>query len=150
MNYEQIRNLVAKSCIAMDREDFAGYLKLCCDEFRYRIVAFSNEIQREMVWLDVDRTAIEGIFEMIPRHARMEGALKRHVSVYTIEPAATGRASVLSSIIVSLTSPSGATQLYAVGEIEDEVDLAQPEARIASRLVRLETRILAPHSHVPI
>lgn len=150
MNYEQIRSLVAKSCIAMDREDFTGYLKLCSDEFRYRIVAFSNEINRDMVWLDADRTAIEGIFEMIPRHARMEGALKRHVSVYTIEPTAAGRAAVLSSIVVSITSPSGSTQLYAVGEIEDEVDLGQSEPRIASRQVRLETRILAPHSHVPI
>jgi methanesulfonate monooxygenase subunit beta len=150
MNYEQIRSLVAKTCMALDREDYATYLQLCSPDFNYRIVAFSKEIRREMVWLDVDRTAIEGIFEMIPRHARMAGALKRHVSVYTIEPAAGDRAAVVSSIIVSVTSPAGATQIYAVGLLEDEIDLTPAEPRLARRQVRLETRVLAPHSHIPI
>ncbi len=150
MKHEQIRDLVARTCLALDKEDYGAYLQLCSSEFHYRIVAFSQEIKREMVWLEADRVALEGIFEMIPRHARMEGTLKRHVSVYTIDTTSDARASVLSSIIVSVTSPAGATQIYAVGQLEDEIDLASAEPRLARRQVRLETRILAPHSHVPI
>lgn len=150
MNYEAIRSVVAQSCLALDREDYANYLSLCSDDFRYRIVAFSKEIRREMVWLDVDRQALEGIFEMIPRHARMKGALKRHVSVCTIEPASDNRANVVSTIMVAATSPAGASQLYAVGQLEDEIDLSQSQPRLSRRQVRLVTRVLAPHSHIPI
>ena len=150
MNPEQIRTLVARSCIAMDREDFASFLELCGADFRYRIRAFSRELNREMLWLDLDRSQLESLFSMIPQHVRLQGSLRRLASVYTIEPANAQEASVTSSFVVTHTDLAGASRLYAAGEFVDTIDTSGERPQLLARDVILDTRMLGAGSHVPI
>lgn len=149
MSPDKIRELIARSCMAMDREDFKSYLTLCAENFRYRISAFSHELRRKMLWLDVDRSGLEGIFLMIPQHVRLQGTMRRLVSVYTIESKVDDKALVTSSLVTH-TDLTGKSLLFATGEFVDEVDVGGEAPRLITRDVVLDTRMLGAGSHVPI
>ena len=67
---KEITELVYQSCFLLDEMNFSGYLDLCAPEFRYKIVAYSPELRKDMVWQDVDRGELEHHFELIPKHVR--------------------------------------------------------------------------------
>jgi methanesulfonate monooxygenase small subunit len=69
--------------------------------------------------------------------------------VYTVEVDG-NVASVVSALQVFRTLlDGGATELFAVGRFHDTVKLDGAGARIARRLVKLETRLLGYGYHVP-
>ena len=150
MNQDSIRDLIARSCLALDEERFTDYLDLCGDAYRYRILAYSTEIAREMTWLDANKGELKAMFEMIPQHVRMQGRMRRHVSVYTVEPILDGSMAVRSSLVVHFTNLEGETSVFAVGEFRDVVDEGASGARLRSRDVFLDTRVLGAGSHMPI
>ncbi|MGD9942439.1 MAG: aromatic-ring-hydroxylating dioxygenase subunit beta [Burkholderiaceae bacterium] len=150
MTHDSVRELIARSCLALDEERFSDYLDLCADDYRYRILAHSTEIDREMTWLDVDRQELAAMFEMIPQHVRMQGRMRRHVSVYTVVPSVPGRLAVRSSLVVHFTNLDGETSLFAVGEFRDVVGDSAAGARLLARDVFLDTRVLGAGSHMPI
>ncbi len=150
MNREDIRTLIFKSSMLLDAEDFKGFLEVCGDTFSYKISAYSPELGQDMIWLEHDRKEMEGLFEMLPKHVRMPGKFKRHVSIYSIDESGGDRAQVVSSLLVVHTDPHGASTLFAAGQYTDLVDTAQPSPRLLEREVRLDTRVLGPGVHVPI
>jgi len=150
MNIEKrkaIEELVYRSCLALDGQDYKAFLSLCDESFRYSICTYSPEIRREMVWLDHDRKGMETLFTNLPRHNSDHSPLTRHATVYTVEEKG-AEAEVVSALQVFKTQlDGGATELFAVGRFHDTVSLQ--ELKLARRLVRLETRLLGYGYHIP-
>jgi methanesulfonate monooxygenase subunit beta len=149
-----IERLIYSSCLALDRERFADYLELLAPEFQYVIKTYSSELRREMTWLDLDRTGIEGLFATLPNHVRFQGSLLRHATVYTIDVGPAGaRARAVTSVAVIHTDLNGESRLMAAGRYHDAIDLGADRPLLRERVVRLETRVFdneSGGSHVPI
>jgi methanesulfonate monooxygenase small subunit len=91
------------------------------------------------------------LFRTRPRHHSDRAPLMRHATVYTVDfEHDRTRAKVISALQVFRTAlDGGATSLYAVGKLHDTVQLADGEALLSARIVRLETRQLGIGSHIP-
>ena len=146
---QQIEELVYRSCLALDDRDFKGFLALCEPAFRYKVTVFSPEIRKEMVWLDHDRAGMELLFTNLPRHNSDHAPLVRHATVYTVKMNGTS-AEVVSALQVFRTQlDGGATELFGVARLIDTVKLDGDAPKLASRVVRMETRQLGFGSHIP-
>ena len=144
-----IEELIYRSCLALDARDFKAFLELCEPGFRYTITTHSPEIKRDMVWLDHDRKGMETLFANLPRHNSDHSPITRHATVYTVD--ANGEAAeVVSALQVFRTQlDGGATELFAVGRFHDTVKLQGDSAKLARRVVKLETRQLGYGYHIP-
>lgn len=147
---QAIEELIYRSCLALDARDYKAFLGMCEDDFRYTIATYSPEIRRDMVWLDHDRKGMETLFGNLPKHNSDHSPLTRHATVYTVE-VDSGVANVVSALQVFRTLlDGGATELFAVGRFHDTVKLDGAAAKLARRLVKLETRLLGYGYHVPL
>ena len=146
---QEIEELVYRSCLALDARDYKAFLALCDADFRYTIATHSPEIRRDMVWLDHDRKGMETLFTNLPRHNSDHSPLTRHVTVYTVDVKG-AEADAVSALQVFRTQlDGGATELFAVGRYHDTVKFADGAAKLAQRVVRLETRLLGYGYHIP-
>ncbi len=156
----RIDALVYDSCHRLNVQDWSGFLELCDhDDFRYRIVNYSPEIQREQCWMDRDYGGLQSIFTLLPRHNSDHAVLTRHAVVQQIrvedgagEALVHSPFSLYSTAFDAMSSPlsSGQTQLFAVGRYEDRVRIDEHGGlRLKERVVRLETRQIGIGSHVP-
>jgi methanesulfonate monooxygenase subunit beta len=166
-----VHDLVYELSLRLDAGDFDGYLERCAPELRYTIGAYSPELRKPMLWLDLDKPGLRTLFDTLPRHHSDHARLSRHVTVYKVEGSANvdvgdglghgdhgvaggGDLQVVSALQVFRTVlDGGATTLFAVGKIFDTVRV-DPEAPRAARLVRrrieLDTRTLGIGSHLPL
>jgi methanesulfonate monooxygenase small subunit len=146
-----VSELVYRTCLALDANDYERYLALCTHDFRYAVKAHSPEIRRDMVWLDHDRAGMEALFRSLPRHRSDPGSLSRHATVYTVDfDAERTRATVVTGLLVFRTAPDGGgTSLFAVGKLHDVVEVRDERALLAQRTVVLDTRELGIGTHVP-
>ena len=146
---QAIEELIYRSCLALDAREYKAFLAMCEDDFRYTIATYSPEIRRDMVWLDHDRKGMETLFGNLPKHNSDHSPLTRHATVYTVEVDG-GVANVVSALQVFRTLlDGGATELFAVGRFHDTVKLDGAAAKLARRLVKLDTRLLGYGYHVP-
>ena len=146
---QAIEELIYRSCLALDAGEYKAFLAMCENDFRYTIATYSPEIRRDMVWLDHDRKGMETLFGNLPRHNSDHSPLTRHATVYTVEIDG-DVANVVSALQVFRTLlDGGATELFAVGRFHDTVKLDGADAKLARRLVKLETRLLGYGYHVP-
>ncbi|MGH8632072.1 MAG: nuclear transport factor 2 family protein [Burkholderiales bacterium] len=146
---QAIEELIYRSCLALDAKDFKAFLELCDEDFRYTIATYSPEIRREMVWLDHDRKGMETLFTNLPKHNSDHSPITRHATVYTVDMNGS-TADVVSALQVFRTQlDGGATELFAVGRFHDTVKVDGTTARLARRVVRLETRLLSYGYHIP-
>ena len=146
---QAIEELIYRSCLALDASEYKAFLGMCENDFRYTIATYSPEIRRDMVWLDHDRKGMETLFGNLPKHNSDHSPLTRHVTVYTVEIDG-DVANVVSALQVFRTLlDGGATELFAVGRFHDTVKLDGVDAKLARRLVKLETRLLGYGYHVP-
>lgn len=146
-----ISELICRSCMTLDEKKFNDYLELCDPSYQYKITAYSPEIRKEMTWLEHDRDGMKTLFTNLPRHNSDQSPLTRHVTVYTVkEDAASKRAEVISALQIFKTAlDGGATELFAVGKLHDQVALGDDGPKLLSRNVRLETRMLGYGYHIP-
>ena len=152
MERSQIEELVYKSCLLLDENDYKGYLNLCDEAFHYTISTHSPEIRRDMVWLDHDRKGIETLFTQLPRHNSDHSPLTRHATVYsvTVDDSADA-ADVVTAVQVFRTElDGGSTSLYAVGKYLDRVTFSNGTPKLSRRTVKLDTRMLGIGYHVPL
>jgi methanesulfonate monooxygenase subunit beta len=146
---QAIEELIYRSCLALDAREYKAFLAMCEDDFRYTIATYSPEIRRDMVWLDHDRKGMETLFGNLPKHNSDHSPLTRHATVYTVEVDG-NVANVVSALQVFRTLlDGGATELFAVGRFHDTVNLDGAAAKLARRLVKLDTRLLGYGYHVP-
>lgn len=146
-----IEELIYESCMAMDQNDYAAFLKLCDKDFEYKLSAYSPEIRQEMAWLDHDRAEIEDLFNTLPKHNSDHAPLTRNAVVYKIAiDDANQRADVITALQIYRTAMNGgATQVFAIGKYYDTVSLKGEAPILVSRHVKLDTRDLGWGYHVP-
>jgi len=149
MSSEAVRAAVHRACRLLDAEDWEGFLALCAPGLAYRVVAFSPEIRRDMIWFDQDRDGLRALFDMVPQHLRRIGTLFRHVSVGEIDRLPDGGWQALSSLQCFHTDHDGRTHLLAVGRYTDVLTGADAPL-LQARTLRLETRDLGVGSHIPL
>lgn len=148
---QAIRELVYRSCMALDDERFDEFMQLCSPAFQYRIAVYSPDIRKEMTWLAQDYNGMKALLEAVPHHLKRLGTMKRHATVYLIDRLADGpTARVTSSLLVISTDPEGRSKLFLAGSYHDEIDLGSGAPLLASRRVQLETRDLGVGTHVPV
>jgi methanesulfonate monooxygenase small subunit len=147
------RELVYRSCLALDDMDFTAYLGLCHADFRYVISTYSPELRKDIVWLDHNKADMTTLLEVLPSHAsdnllRLE--LSRHVTAYTVDHDG-DRASVKSALqVYTTTLDGGITELLGVAKYFDTIAFGTKGASLLSREVRLKTRMLGETgSHIP-
>ena len=140
--------------MALDDKQFNAYLELCDPAYHYKITAYSPEIRKDMTWLEHDKAGMQALFTNLPKHNSDQSPLTRHVTVYTVkEDTAARQAQVISALQVFKTAlDGGATELFAVGKLHDQISLSgMPGAgpRLLAREVRLQTRMLGFGYHIP-
>lgn len=142
---------VYNSCLLLDEKKFNEFMDLCADDFHYTITAYSPETRTEMTWMDEDKASMKRMLEVLPRHNSDHSPLSRHATVYRVDyDEAKKQASVVSALQVFKTSlDGGVTQLFAVAKLYDTVSLNGSGAKLLSRNVRLDTRMLGIGSHIP-
>lgn len=147
-----ISELIYRSCMALDANQYAGFLEFCDPEFQYSITTYSPEIRKEMTWLGHDKDGMKLLFNNLPKHNSDKSPISRHVTVYTVDVDASGKqAKVISGLQVFRTAlDGGATELFAVGKMHDTVRLDGDKATaLLSRNVKLDTRMLGIGYHIP-
>ena len=151
MDRSAIEELVYKSCMLLDGQDYKAYLDLCDEGFRYTITTHSPEIRKDMVWLDHDKKGMHTLLTQLPRHNSDHSPLTRHATVYSVTVDDAGKeAEVITALQVFKTElDGGATALFAVGKYVDQVSLAGGTPKLAKRVVKLDTRMLGIGYHVP-
>lgn len=147
----QCRDLIQRTCAAMDKEDFAAYLAACHADYNYAIRAYSPEIRRDMTWLDKDFAGMKTLLALMPKQNRDRTPLTRHFSIVSIAyDADSGDVLVKSALqVYRNTLDGGELSVYAVGAYIDRIVLTDGEPRLKAREVRLETRSLGAGYHVP-
>lgn len=149
----EVRDLIYRSCLLLDEENFEGYLDLCTSDFHYKITAYGQEIRKEMTWLDLTREKMSTLFAEIPDHIRLPGSFVRMANVYTVERQyGTDRelAAATTLVTVYYTTPEGSTRVFAVGKYHDVIEVNDERPLLASRHVKLETRDIGKGCHLPL
>ncbi len=146
-----VEELVYGTLMRLDEKDFAGFLALCDQGFKYRITAYSPEIRKLMTWLEHDHKGMKLLFDNLPKHNSDQSMLTRHATVYTVKFADGGKtAEVVSGLAVyRTTNDGGVTTLFAVGKMHDRVALGDDGARLLERTIKLDTRMLGIGFHIP-
>ncbi|GEM_PF-132225 len=153
-----VRDAIYRSTIALDQQDWNGWLEQCDDEFQYAIKSWSPEINKDMTYLALDRKGLENMIKLLPKHNTDHSPLTRHTSVYTVEMNGDAIAHAVSSVIIYQTLldginshiDAGESRLFLVGKYIDKLKIKDNKAKFISREVRLENRRLDKGSHWPI
>jgi methanesulfonate monooxygenase small subunit len=151
-----LADVVCRGALYLDEHRFGQWLDLTAPEFRYRIVAYSPELRKDMTWLDHDRAGMAALVELLPKHHVTGANWLRQVSLSTVTPEAAGDAEAVSSLAVFHTAvdvgdahvDGGSTSLFAVGRYHDRFRFEQEQWLLVERTVRLQTRQLGIGSHV--
>ncbi len=148
--------LVARAALALDDEDFTGFLAWCTADFRYEVRTWSPELRKWMTWLAQSRSELEALLAALPEHLRRRGRLLRQLGPTIVDAAPDGATEgtllATTSFAIFHTDPDGRTRLWVVGRYRDRIATGAPgatDARLAAREVVLDTRDLGIGSHVP-
>ena len=157
---ESVVELIYDGCMAMNAEDWAGFLQLCEPEgFRYRITNYSPEILRTQCWMDRDFKGLKSVLDLLPKHNTDHSPLTRHATVYKVVPEGNaGEVRAHTQLAIYRTEldgsnshfDSGKTALWAIGRYEDRIRVGAGGARLLERNVVLGTRQIDIGSHLPL
>ena len=145
-----VQDLVYQSCILLDATRYDEWLELLAPDFRYRVVAYSEEIRKEMVWLDHDSAELKGLFKNLSSHVRVLGTYRRQVGVFEEVDRNGDTIEINSSVVIYHTTPVGRSKLFALAHYNDVAVTNGEAPRLQRRTVRLETRQLDFGPHVII
>jgi hypothetical protein len=145
----QAWDLVAKSCVYLDRESYPDYLRLLDDDYEYTIRCYSPDLRKDMIHLKVNKGELTDLVENIHNHIRLSGSLFRQASLYALEQR-DGLYEAMSYVSVTHTDLDGASKVFCVGRYFDRIAVGDDGARLKSREFRMETRDIGPGCHFPI
>jgi len=147
---ESVRRFLGSTCLALDDEDYAEFLTHCDEKFTYQVTTFSDELGKDMVWLELDRPGFEALIKMLPQHVRMTGRFNRQASPSKVV-LDNGNVEVVSHLAMFHTNLDGDTRLLLVGRYIDQLKPRDGELPVLTRrVVRLDTRNLGEGMHAPI
>ena len=148
---DSVRDLVYRSVELLDESLWNEWLALCDDAFNYRIVCYSPEIRRDMIWLEHGLQGMLNLVDLLPKHQSDRSRLTRHASVYRVGRRDDGDYDAVTSVAVYRTVlDGGSTSLFALGKYYDVVRVEAGRACFLGRTLRLETRELGLGTHFPL
>lgn len=146
---EAVREVILRTAVLLDDEDFEGWLKLFETDGIYELSAFSTEIRRWMTWQHSDRAALEKMLGEVEEHVR-DSAKRRHVVGNALVEIEGDRSRARSPFSLFRTSPEGQSSLYIVGCYEDQLVKRSSGWLYTVHKVIVDTRMLDAFTHVPI
>ena len=147
---DAVKALVYRSCLALDQDDYSGYLALCAEEMRYQITCYSPEIGKDVILMNHNKAGLAALFETLPDHIKLPGELMRHASVYEIARTPNGTmAEVTTSLVTIRTDPEGLSHVFAAGHYFDTIEVNGPVPMLSRRNLRLQTRDIGIGIEVP-
>jgi methanesulfonate monooxygenase small subunit len=147
---EKVWDLVARSCMHLDNEEFEKYLGLLDDACDYTISSFSPDLRRDMVLLRLNKADLANLLKDIHNHVHLPGKLFRQASLYSVERKQDGVLSATSYVTVTHTNLDGASAVFCVGRYRDDIVDDDADMRLLSRRFEMETRDIGPGCHYPI
>lgn len=156
---KNVERTIYKAALALDANDWAGWLELCDESFNYAITSFSPEINKDMTYFGGDKKELTGLMDMLPKHNTDHSPLHRHTTVYSVEVSADGKtAEAISSVAVyqnmldGINShlDSGESRLFVIGKYFDKFTIQDGVPKFTNRETKLENRRLDKGSHWPI
>lgn len=148
---KRTRELIARSCLALDELQYAKFLEMCDSDFNYKITSYSPEIRRNMLWLEKDKKGLSELLDLLPQQNMDPTPITRHAALLMLEeaddPAVVNATSSLQVYRTELDG--GATTLFAIGKYADRIRLNGGNAKLLSREVKLDTRMLGTGYHIP-
>ncbi|MHB8727124.1 MAG: aromatic-ring-hydroxylating dioxygenase subunit beta [Casimicrobiaceae bacterium] len=148
---EEAKNLVALSCLLLDDEKFDEYLSLLSPRYHYCIKAYSPDLRKDVVFLDLDRGELEVLFRNLPKHVRLPGRFMRHANTSVVQSHdSQDRLSITTSLLVTHTDLEGVSRVFATGRYRDKIARIEGKPLLEEREVRLDTRQFGPGSHIPL
>ena len=110
---DAVRALVYRSCLALDQDDYAGYLALCTEEMRYQITYYSPEIGKDVILMNQNKAGLAALFETLPDHIKLPGELMRHASVYEVARTPGGTVAEVAITVADAHNHAAATAIKA-------------------------------------
>ncbi|MGH7684681.1 MAG: aromatic-ring-hydroxylating dioxygenase subunit beta [Vulcanimicrobiaceae bacterium] len=150
--HRSLSDFLYRICLSLDARNFKDWIDVCAEGFTYSISAWSPEIRKDVVFLDLDLDGLTTLVKHLPRHNTDQSAFTRHMNVYVIEAQTEeGLYSAISSVVIYRTElDGGTTRPFALGRYHDKVRATPEGWRFVAREVRLETRNLGIGTHYPL
>jgi 3-phenylpropionate/cinnamic acid dioxygenase small subunit len=147
--YNTLNRLIHLSGRLLDQEDFKNYVALFSEGGEYRLTARAPEVAQPMTWILLKRDEMDALLASAPKQEWNTGERCHLITVeeINVDGAAAGSR---ASFCVFRTDLRGATETYAVGHYEDQWQAESGQWRLLKRVARLQTRMLAPPSAIPI
>jgi 3-phenylpropionate/cinnamic acid dioxygenase small subunit len=146
---EAVRELIQRTAVLLDDENFEGWLNLFDAAGTYELSAYSTEIRRWMTWQLSDRDTLEQMLKDVEEHVR-DDAKRRHVVGMPLVELDGERGLARSHFSLFRTSPEGQSSLYMVGCYEDQVVKRSGAWLYVSHKVIVDTRMLDSFTHIPV
>jgi salicylate 5-hydroxylase small subunit len=146
---EAVRELVLRTAILLDDENFEAWINLFDAAGTYEMSAYSTEIRRWMTWQLSDRDTLAQMLNDVEEHVR-DDAGRRHVVSTPLVQLDGERACVTSHFSLFRTSPEGQSSLYMVGRYDDQVVKRSGSWLYAAHKVIIDTRMLDTFTHIPV
>ena len=146
---EQVRALVTRSAQLLDRGLYQEFVDLFASDGTYVLEAKSDEVGKEMTWLEADRGELAELLKEYRKYVRDKAYRTHLVAPDEIEISHNaGKAS--STFAVFRTDLSGNSTLYAVGHYEDDVVFEDGRWKLKRRKARLVTRQFSTPTPMPL
>lgn len=150
LNREALQNLVLEVANLLDEGKFTDWLAKCTPDFTYEITAFSDEIDKKVLWMSEDRNSLGSLMENVRFHEQYPGRLRRHVGLLRIVSNGGQDCCAESPVVIWHTNSHGTTQPLAIAKYVDRFRLDNGEIAFSNREVLLDTRRLAIGCHVAL
>ena len=148
-DHDAVRELVQRTAMLLDAEDFDAWTKLFDDSGIYELTAYSNEIRRWMIWQSSDRAALGKMLKEVGEHVR-DSARRRHIVGLPLVEIEGDQGRVLSNFSLFRTLPDGHSSLYMIGQYDDRIVRRSGAWLYTTHRVIADTRILDAFTHIPI
>jgi methanesulfonate monooxygenase small subunit len=154
-----VRETIGRATMYLDDQRWEDWLALCDDDFHYAIRCFSPEINTDMIYLQGSRKEMTTLVNLLPKHNSDNSWMRRHTSVYVVEPTEDGQvASAVSSVVVfqnllnggNSHIDAGESRLFLVGKYHDTFVMRDGTPKFRRRELRIDDRRLDKGTHWPI
>lgn len=151
MHWIRTERLLAQSCELLDQERFEEWLDLFTEDARYEATTWSPELNRDQVWLRLNKAELASLVRNVNNHIR-DRATRSHLArlVELVPNGHSNRYNSTARFVLLRTDEAGETSVYLTGRYLDVVQVEGDVFRLAARHVRLDTRLFAIGSHVPV
>lgn len=156
---EIVRDAVYKATMLLDDQKWDDWLACCDESFEYSITSWSPEINYNMIYLSANKSDLQHLVDLLPKHNTDHSPLHRHTTVYSVEPSSDNKtATAFSSVAIyqnlydgtNSHIDAGESRLFVIGRYVDTLKIENGNATFLKRELKLDNRRLDKGSHWPL